>query len=71
MKLILPEELRQAVSQGNAPVELQDRQTNRLYYLISADQYEKVKQLVEAEEIDPSFFEFDDEDFDPRAPNHG
>ena len=65
MKLTLPEELRQAVSQSHAPVELQDGQTNRLYYLISADQYEKMKQLVEAEEIDPSFFEFEDKDFDP------
>ena len=71
MKLILPNELRQAVSQSNAPVELEDSDTNRLYYLISADQYEKLKCVLEAEEIDPSFFEFEDEDFDSRAVNHG
>src|SRR5438045_3893811 len=31
MKLTLPEEIRKALSESNAPVELQDGQTNRLY----------------------------------------
>jgi hypothetical protein len=71
MKLTFPEELRKAVSQSNAPVELQDWESNRLYYLISADQYGRLKRLLEAEDIDPSFFEFEDEDFDSRAVNNG
>jgi hypothetical protein len=71
VKFTFTNELRQAVSQSNAPVELQDSDSDRLYYLISADQYEKLKRVLEAEEIDPSFFEFEDEDFDSRAANHG
>lgn len=71
MKFVLPDELRQIISQSQTPVELEDGQTQRLYYLLSADQYTKMKQLSEAEEIDPSFFEFEDEDFDPRSSNHG
>lgn len=70
MTLTLPAELRQFVSGSNDPVQLQDAETQRLYYLIPSDQYEKMKRFLDAEEIDPSFFEFDDEDFDSRAANN-
>ena len=71
MKFVLPEELRQILSQSDAPVELEDGETRRRYYLVPADQCVKMKRLSEAEEIDPSFFEFEDEDFDPREADHG
>jgi hypothetical protein len=71
MKLNLPDEVRQAVLQSDVPVELQDGESSRLYYLISAAQYEKLRRILEAEEIDPSFFEFEDEDFDSRTINDG
>jgi hypothetical protein len=71
MKLNLPDEMRQAVLHGSGPLQLEDKETNRLYYLIPADQYEKLKRFLDAEEIDPSFFEFEDEDYDSRTANHG
>ena len=70
MMQTLPAELRRFISESNDPVPLQDAESQRLYYLISADQYEKVKRFMEAEEIDSSFFEFDDEDFDSGSARH-
>lgn len=66
----LTEELRQAVDKNNGLVQIRDERTNNVYYLVPAAEYQKLKALVEAEDIDPSFFEFEDEDFDPRATNH-
>ena len=57
MKAILPDELRQAIEENGPPVEVSDEQTNRVFYLISAEQYEILRRLLEPEAFDPSFFE--------------
>ena len=70
MPLNLTQEQRKAiVESGGAPVEVADADIR--CYLIAADEFEKMKRILEAEEIDPSFFEFDDEGFDPPAVNNG
>jgi hypothetical protein len=62
MKATLNEELRQAIIQsGDAPVEVEDRQTNRVYYLIPREQFEKFRELLGMEQLDPSLYEFTDE----------
>ena len=59
MSLSLTQEQRQAiVESGGAPVEVSDAELR--CYLVAADEFEKVKRLLELEEIDPSFFEFTD-----------
>ncbi|HUY33034.1 MAG TPA: hypothetical protein VMV69_09650 [Pirellulales bacterium] len=61
----LSEEQRQAVSAGT-PVEVRDG--SQVFYLISKEEYERVRAFLEAEEIDPSFFEFDDDEDPHPAP---
>jgi hypothetical protein len=59
MSLGLTQEQRQAiVESGGAPVEVSDAEIR--CYLIAAEEFEKVKRLLELEEIDPSLFEFSD-----------
>ncbi len=62
MKAALSEEQREAIQQiGRLPLEIDDQQTNQVFFLISADQYEKARRVLESvEEIDPSFYEVDD-----------
>ncbi len=62
MKASLSEEQRQAIQQlGGLPLEIDDRQTNQVFFLISADQYRKARPILEGvEEIDPSFYEVED-----------
>jgi hypothetical protein len=61
----LSEEQRLARSHGT-PVEVRDG--DDVFYLISKADYEAARAALEAEEIEPSFFEFDDdEDPDPSA----
>lgn len=65
----LSDEQRQALQAGTA-VEIRDGE--RIFYLISKAEYEAVRAVLDAEEIDPSFFEFDDdEDQDPAAQDNG
>ncbi len=54
----LSEEQRQAVMAGT-PVEVRDGA--HVFYLISKEEYERVRATLEGEEIEPSFFEFDDD----------
>lgn len=61
MNLTLTDELRQAVAQSELPVEVQDEQTKRKYYLISVEQFERVKELLSMAQVDPSLYEFTDE----------
>ena len=42
---------------------MEDPQTHTTYVLLKAEVYERMRAVVEAEEIDPSFFEIDD--FEP------
>ncbi len=60
MVLTLTTEQRQAVAQASGPVEVRDEQSQRVYYLIAADEFKRMKAFLEAEDVDPSFFEFDD-----------
>lgn len=60
MKAILPDELRRAIEENGPPVEVSDEQTKRVFYLISAEQYELLRRLLEPEAFDPSLFEADD-----------
>ena len=59
MKASLSEEQRHAIGQiGGPPLEIDDQQSNQVYFLISAEQYQRARRVLEtAEEIDPSFFE--------------
>jgi hypothetical protein len=62
MKASLSDEQRQAIQQiGGLPLEIADPQTNQVFFLISADQYQRVRRILEGvEEIDPSFYEIED-----------
>ncbi len=63
MVTLTPEQ-RQLVEQaGDAPVRIADVETDREYVLLRADVYDKMRHLLEVEEIDPSFFEIGD--FEP------
>jgi hypothetical protein len=62
MKASLSDEQRQAILPiGGLPLEIDDLKTNQVFFLISADQYEKARPILEGvEEIDPSFYEVED-----------
>jgi hypothetical protein len=63
----LSEEQRRAVLAGT-PVEVRDG--DHVFYLISKAEYEAARAALDADEIEPSFFEFDDDqDPDPSAQN--
>ncbi len=55
----LTPEQREAITHG-APVEVSDGA--RSYYLITQHQYDQLQALLRAEEVDPSFFEFETAD---------
>jgi hypothetical protein len=48
---------------GDEPVRIADAETQREYVILRADVYDRMRHLLEEEEIDPSFFEFGD--FEP------
>jgi hypothetical protein len=59
----LTEEQRREVRRaGDVPVRLTDPDTQAEYVVLKADDYERMRRVFE--EVDPSFFEF--EDIDPR-----
>lgn len=62
MKASLSDEQRQAIQQiGGLPLEIADQQTNQVFFLISAEQYQRARPILEGvEDIDPSFYEVDD-----------
>lgn len=65
----LSDEQRQAVLAGTA-LEIHDGE--QVFYLISKAEYETARAVLDAEEIEPSFFEFeDDEDPHPPAQDNG
>ena len=55
----LTTEQREAVTRG-LPVEVSDGM--RSYYLITQPQYDQLRALLDAEEVDPSFCEFETAD---------
>jgi hypothetical protein len=62
MQASLSEEQRQAIQQiGGLPLEIADQQTNQVFFLISAEQYQRARRILEGvEEIDPSLYEVED-----------
>jgi hypothetical protein len=63
MATITPEQRRLVEQAGDAPVRIADTETDREYVLLRADVYDRMRHLLEVEEIDPSFFEIGD--FEP------
>lgn len=53
----LSEEERQVLLSG-APLEMRDGE--HVFYLISKAEYEAIRAVLDADEIEPSVFEFDD-----------
>jgi hypothetical protein len=54
MSLPLTEELRQALSaEHGGAVQIVDQQTNRVYYLIPAEQFETYRAMVDTDEFQP------------------
>ncbi len=62
MKAALSDEQRQAIQQpGGLPLEIADQQTNQVFFLISAEQYQRARRILEGvEQIDPSLYEVED-----------
>jgi hypothetical protein len=62
MKASLSDEQRQAIRHsGGSPLEIDDPQSNQVYFLISAEQYRRARPVLEGlEEIDPSFYEVEE-----------
>jgi hypothetical protein len=59
-----------ALRDHGAPLEVQDPAGHEIYYLISAEQYGKLRRVLEqSEPIDPSYFEFTD--FTPTTSRSG
>jgi hypothetical protein len=57
MATITPEQMRLVEQAGEAPVRIADAETHREYVILRADVYDRMRHLLEVEEIDPSFFE--------------
>ena len=54
-------EQRQAVERsGIEPVAIEDPASGSTYYLVRADVYQKMRELVEIEHSDPSLYEYED-----------
>jgi hypothetical protein len=69
MATITPEQKQLVEQAGDEPVRIADVETNREYVILRADVYDRMRHLLEEEEIDPSFFEigdFEPIDEDPR-----
>ena len=58
MHMPLSPEVREAASES--PVPIFDSTTNEPFVLLSRQMYDKIKELLDIEEIEESFFEFED-----------
>jgi len=59
--ILLSSEQRQALHEAGVPLQVRDAESHEVFYLISAQEYHKVRAVLEqAEEVDPSYFEFSD-----------
>ena len=57
----LSDQQREALVEAGTPLEVADPTGRKVYYLISAEEYQRLRTLLEnPEDIDPSFFEFTD-----------
>lgn len=57
MSIDLTQQQRQALDSGKVVEVIDD---SRILYVLSKQQYERVKGFLESEKIDPSFYEFTD-----------
>ncbi len=63
MSIELSEELRREVERaGQVPVRLVDPQTKEEFVVLRADIYQRLRRLLDAERIDPSFYEFEEKE---------
>ncbi len=58
----LTERQRKEVAGAKRPVRLVDRASNREYVLVRADVFERMQKALQAEAVDPSFYEFEEID---------
>lgn len=57
------EELRRGVERaGEAPLRLTHPATREEFVVLRAEVYERLRRLLQAEQIDPSFYEFEEKD---------
>jgi hypothetical protein len=60
MSIELSEELRREIGRaGREPLRLVDPETKEEFVVLRADVYERLRRLLDAEQIDPSFYEFE------------
>ncbi len=63
MSIELSEELRREVERaGREPVRLVDPDTKEEFVVLRADVYTRLRRLLDAEVIDPSFYEFEEKE---------
>jgi hypothetical protein len=60
MNITLTPEQRHAVQRADKPIRVLDPDSQREYVLLRADLYERMRQVVEAEVVDPSLYEFEE-----------
>ncbi len=65
MTILTPEQSREVHRAGDRPVPVEDPITRERYVLVKAATYEKLREQVEVEKVDPSFYEYGD--FIPRT----
>ncbi len=56
----LTESQQQAVDGRGEAVRVRDRKSLREYVILRADVYDRLRQLLEAEVVDPSLYEFEE-----------
>jgi hypothetical protein len=63
MSIELSDELRREVERaGHTPVRLIDPQTKSGFVVLRADEYARLRRVLDAEQIDPSFYEFEEKE---------
>jgi hypothetical protein len=60
MTLLTPEQRQEIKQAGEKPVRVEDPDTKTAYLIVKEEVFQRMRELVEIETIDPSFFEFDD-----------
>jgi hypothetical protein len=56
MLMLTPEQTR-IVEEANKPIAITDAQQHREYVILTRDTYERIRRVLEPEEVDPSFYE--------------
>jgi hypothetical protein len=58
--VVLSPEQRRAIGEaGDRPVPIIDLETHQTYLIVKAEAFERLRESLEEEEVDPSFFEID------------